>query len=195
MAAGRTASVTYAGRRHAPTFFSQNYNTGGFWCAKAAFRFCWVPAKLRLSPTVTSPCSRLAQELTPNYKGRGLMVTQFKDKTCFFRASNPAPSYFQPGSSSLKQGKFYFNAKQFLPVPSAFLAPQELLSQRWNTADCFLHCWRATWFLLCPILGLGRLNKRSKLFPQRLNTINWLVRGVLLCVKKVLLYSLSNTAQ
>lgn len=47
----------------------------------------------------------------------------------------------------------------------------------------------------CPILGLGGLSNNSKLFPQRLNTITWLVRGVLLCVKEVLLYSLSNTAQ
>lgn len=73
----------------------------------------------------------------------------------FFRASNLVPSYFQPGSSSPEQGKlnFYLNAKQSLAVPFAFLAPQELLSQRWDTADCFLHCCRATRFLTSLVLA------------------------------------------
>lgn len=52
-----------------------------FWCAKAAFRFCWLPVRFRLSPTLTSPCSRLGQELIPSNKDRGLMVTQLRDRT------------------------------------------------------------------------------------------------------------------
>lgn len=94
----------------------------------------------------------------PVTKTEGWWSHSWRTGPHFFRASSPMPSYFQPGSSSLEQGKqnFYFNAKQSLPVPFAFLAPQEpgfLFSQRWDTADCFLHCCRATRFLLSLVLA------------------------------------------
>lgn len=82
---------------------------------------CWVQAEPRSPLPLAGPCSRLAQELLHDRKGSVLMVTQ---PTCeavphFFRDSSPVPSCFQPGSSSLQQGKLNFclHAKQRLPVP------------------------------------------------------------------------------
>lgn len=90
----------------------------------------------------------------PITKTEGWWAHSWRTGPRFFRASNLFPSYFQPGSSSHGQGKlnFYLNAKWSLPVPFAFLAPQELFSQRWGT-DCFLHCCRATRFLLSLVLA------------------------------------------
>lgn len=136
---------TYAERMHSSTFFSQNYHTAGFWCAKAAFR---LPAGFRQSTALTFPSQDLAAGwLRTCYaiaKAECWWSHSWWAVPCFFRASGPLPSYFQLGSSSLQQGKLNFclHANQSLPAPFAFWALQEpgfLLSQRWDIADHFLH--------------------------------------------------------
>lgn len=80
---------------------------------KSCFQVLRLPAKFRLSPTFTSPCSRLAQELTPNYKEGWLH--SWRTGPRFKRVSNPVPSYFQPGSSPLSGENLTFTSMQNSP--------------------------------------------------------------------------------
>lgn len=121
-----------------------NTNTWGLWCAKAAFRFSDCLPSSGSAPLSHPLAVGWLRSWPPNYKGHTAAGPHF------LRASNPVPRFFQPGSSSLEQGKFnfYLHAKHSLPVPFAFLAPQELPSQRWDTAASLLHFCRATQVLL-----------------------------------------------
>lgn len=168
-----------------PTFFSQNYNTAAFGVQKllSGSADC-------LSGSGSAPLSRplavgWVRSWSPVTKTEGWWSHSSGTGPHFFSASNLVPGFFQPGSSSFKQGKldFYLNAKQSFLVPFVFLAPQELFSQRWDTAALLQGHTVSAQFGPCPILGLGGLSNSSKLFLQGLNTITWLVSGVLLCVK------------
>lgn len=61
---------------------------------------------------------------------------------CSFWASGPVPSCFQPVISSLEQGKldFCLHAKQFLPVPAAWIPPLSHKGKMLLTASCVQQC-------------------------------------------------------
>lgn len=163
-------------------------------CFQAA---CWVQAEPRSHLPLTGPCSRLAQELLRNCKGRVLMAAQLMASTSLLRSQWPSPKLFPAWEPLSWTGQIellppckavYSSSFCILSSAGTWIPSLRKVRYCWSfpalsSAMCFLlssalapACNSGFWAYMNVATALSSLT-------QRLNATNWVIRGILLHVK------------